>query len=457
MAEKTPLKYQNGQHTPFARGDTLPPEIIPSEGFARVFRTCAGAEHQPGNAIPTCEELDTAIELAIQTMLARIVAGPGIAITSGPGGTRIISNTCCDAKYQLLRIEPLVTPIVEGQAACWRIEVTPVVSGSDLPLTLGLSGTEQDLRSYPAPTGIVIPIGQTTVQVCVPTLDDGTVLGARILCLHVDAPHLQLGGSSCIDILDNDGAPPSTHTITTINVSPGYTVPEGTNVCFEIVLNSLVTGSPVTIPLSLSGDEQAINNYTIVSPLIVPIGQSRATVCVQTIDDAIDEPDRELALVLGTTARIPSFPGGRVPVTITDNDGPPGIPTGALSGDAGLCFAIDCTSPNPNVYSADLSIAPNGAIGGTAAGAGANWIGGSGANPADYEVRISGGLSQGPDPIEVWLNLGANRAWTRTLGCGTSATIGGTVRIRRISDQQLVVEEPYGGYQVYTGVNAVCP
>lgn len=544
MAEKTPLKYENGQHTPFVPGDTLPPGVIPPEAFAGAFRTCAGADHQPGDAVPTCAEMAAAIELAIQETLARIVAGPGIAIAVGPDGTRIIANTCCDSQHTLAGIVPLATPIVEGQAACWRIEVTPVVAGHDLPLTLGLFGSEQALRGYPAPTGVVIPVGQAAVEVCVATLDDGMVLGPRELCLQVESPRLSQGGSACVAILDDDEAPPSTHTITRVNVSPGYTVPEGTNVCWEIVLNAPVTGAPVTIPFTLSGDEQAIHGYPVVSPLVVPIGQSRGTVCVQTTDDVIDEPDRELGLDIGTTPRIPTFPGGRVPVTITDNDttlaliditsdhpgsvspgdtvcwtvylnGPapaggfpfvvtvsgavvdggqvcasydgttngvvlttlsgqivagattatvcsllpatPGLPAGALARDAGQCFALDCTPPNANVYTADLTIAPSGAIGGAAAGAGGNWIGSSGANPADYEVRVSGGLPDGPDALDAWLSLGTSRAWTRTLACGTSATIGGRVQIRRISDQQLVVDEPYGGYQVFTGVNAQCP
>jgi hypothetical protein len=267
-------------------------------------------------------------------------------------------------------------------------------------------------------------------------------------------------------------------------------------------------------------------------------------VCVQTTDDTIDEPDRELSVEVGTTSRIPSFPGGRVPVTITDNDttlaliditsdppgavspggtvcwtvylngpapvggfpflvtvsgtivdggnlcasydattngsllttlpgqiaagattavvcytlpGVPGIPEGALNGDAEQCFAIDCTPPEANVYTADLSIAVNGAIGGAAAGSGANWIGTSGVNPADYEVRVNGSLSQGPDALNAWLPLTAPRRWTRTLGCGTSSRIGGTVQIRRIADQQLVADAPFGGFQVLTGVNAQCP
>lgn len=457
MAEKTPLKYENGQHTPFVPGDTLPPGVIPPEVFAGTFKTCAGADHQPGDAIPTCAEMNTAIQLAIQATLARIVAGPGIAITIGPGGTRIISNTCCDAQYQLVGIAPVTTPIVEGQSACWRIEVTPVVAGSDLPLTLTLSGSEQDLRGYPAPTGIVIPIGQTAVQVCVPTLDDETVLGERDLCLHVQAPSLQAGGQACVHILDNDGAPPSTHTIEAINVFPGETAPEGTNVCFQIVLNGPVAGAALAIPVSLSGDEQAIHAYPIVSPLLVSIGQSSATICVQTVDDTVDEPNRLLTLDVGTTARLPTFPGASVPVTITDNDGPPGLPPGALTRDAGSCFALACTPPDPNFYVADLSIATNGAVGGTAAGDGGNWIGSSGVNPADYEVRVTGTLSEGPDALDAWLPLGTARHWTRTLGCGTHANIAGNVQIRRIADQQVTVDEAFGGFEVYTGINVTCP
>lgn len=320
MAEHRPLKYQDGQHRPFAPGDTLPPDVLPPGIVAGLFRTCAGDPHQPGNRIPTCAELETAILQMQATFLQRIVAGTGIAITDGPGGTRIIANTCCDTDYQLIGITPVATPIVEGQSACWVIEVAPMVSGSPLALTLALSGSEQELRGYADPTGIVIPVGQTTVQVCVPTLDDEEVLGARQLCLSVDTPQLSPGGSACVAVLDNDEGPPSVHTVLRIDVSPGDTVPEGTRVCWEIVLDAPVTGAPVEIAIDLSGDEQGVNDYPVASPLIIPVGQSSGSFCVQTIDDMIDEPDRELALEIGTTPRIPTFSGARVPVTITDND-----------------------------------------------------------------------------------------------------------------------------------------
>ena len=431
MPEHRPLKYERGQHLPFAPGDTLPPDTISAESFARVFKTCAGADHAPGNAIPTCAELAAAIELAQQTFLNRIVAGPGIAITVGPGGTRIITNTCCDSQHTLVGIVPLATPIVEGQAACWRIEVTPVVAGHDLPLTFNLFGSEQVLQGYPAPTGVVIPVGQTAVEVCVTTLDDSTVLGARELCLQVEAPRLSQGGSACIAILDNDEAPPSPQLIDITSDHPGIVSP-GDTVCWTVYLNGPAPAGGFPFVVTVSG-------------AVVDGGQVCASYDGTTNGVVLTTLSGQI-VAGATTATVCHL----LPAT-------PGLPAGALARDAGQCFALDCTPPNANVYTADLTIAPSGAIGGAAAGAGGHWIGSSGANPVDYEVRVSGGLPDGPDALDAWLPLAVARAWTRTLACGTSATIGGRVQIRRISDQQLVVDEPYGGYQVFTGVNAQCP
>ena len=78
-------------------------------------------------------------------------------------------------------------------------------------------------------------------------------------------------------------------------------------------------------------------------------------------------------------------------------------------------------------------------------------------NSAEYEARVSGALADGPEPLDVWLPLNVTRNWQRRFNCGTSGMIGGQLQIRRIADAHMIVDAPFGEFQVYTGLHAVCP
>lgn len=99
MAEHRPLKYDAGEHRPFAAGDTVPVDTVPGGGFAAAFVTCAGRAHAPGAAIPLCAEMHAAIEVAFLQALARLTEGTGIRITLRADGTYLLTNTCCDQSH----------------------------------------------------------------------------------------------------------------------------------------------------------------------------------------------------------------------------------------------------------------------------------------------------------------------------------------------------------------------
>jgi hypothetical protein len=95
VSTQRPLKYENSAHRPFDDGDTLPPDLVPSEGFAATFVTCAGRPHAPGAAIPLCAEMQAAIDSALLHALDRLTEGTGIRITRRADGTVLLTNTCC--------------------------------------------------------------------------------------------------------------------------------------------------------------------------------------------------------------------------------------------------------------------------------------------------------------------------------------------------------------------------
>ena len=96
MAERRPLKYHAGQHQPFAADDTLPEDTLPRDALATSLRTCAGAPQVVGATLPLCAEMQARIEEALLLVLARLVAGTGIAVALQPDGTVRVTNTCCD-------------------------------------------------------------------------------------------------------------------------------------------------------------------------------------------------------------------------------------------------------------------------------------------------------------------------------------------------------------------------
>lgn len=134
--------------------------------------------------------------------------------------------------------------------------------------------------------------------------------------------------------------PDSEHIITEVNAPAS--VEEGERVCWTVVLDGPVEGSPLVLQGVLSGDEQAQHNYPAPS-VTIPVGSSSGQMCVQTIDDTVDEPDRELCLAIAANPRIVSAPAPRC-VTILDNDCTPNWQ------DTG---PIRCTGPNVEAQQAD--------------------------------------------------------------------------------------------------------
>lgn len=172
MADKTPLKYESGQHKPFEPGDKIPDSYFDLRGL--------------------------------------IHAGEGFEVTEDAQGRVTITNTCCappDSEHIIAEVNAPAT-VEEGEQVCWTIVLDGPVEGSDLTLQGVLSGDEQDQHNYPAPS-VTIPVGSSTGQMCVQTTDDTTVEPDRELCLAVAAnPRIvNAPAPRCVTVEDNDCAP----------------------------------------------------------------------------------------------------------------------------------------------------------------------------------------------------------------------------------------------------------
>lgn len=258
---------------------------------------------------------------------------------------------------------------------------------------------------------------------------------------------------TCVTVFDNDAVPPSTHSILNFS-APGPNV-EGTQFCWTVVLDVPVSGAPLTINSVLSGTEQAARNYAAPS-VVIGIGQTTGQLCVQTFDDTDDEPDLALCMAIPAGGRITAG-AAALCATVQDNDTVAWLPDGSLRAFEGTCQAYDCAPPQPNLISAYLNLSPDGSVTSTMQAGPLSWFNGAAINPAEYEVQVNGALTNGPSPLNTWLNLGTARSFVRNIACSNNVMVNGNIQIRRISDLAIVVSQNYGGYQVVTGVNAQCP
>jgi hypothetical protein len=387
-------------------------------------------------------DLNLCLQVQPNARLSGIPAALCVTVTEGPGAPQFSTHT-------ILTITPDVNPIIEGDNACWNVTLNSPVTGANLPISFSLSGSEQTIHSYPAPS-LIIPIGATTGQVCVATTDDLVDEPDRMLGLTalISGRILGVPAVSNITVQDNDEPTPdvSTHTVITLVGAPPE-APEGTTFCWTATLSSPVTGADLLLVSTLSGDEQGIHNYAAPTVLIL-IGESSGQMCVATIDDPTREPTRVLTLGLLTSPRVTAVPAA-VSVNVLDNDPIP-EPL-AFSGDdqGGDClsnaeliqvtadFRLDgvlSVQNNVNLGSLDFPWLPPGGL------------------TAEYEVRCNDtsavGITRTGSTRGVWLNAATLRQFVWTLGTtGVPATriLNATFSVRRITSASADTTLSYTG------------
>jgi hypothetical protein len=193
------------------------------------------------------------------------------------GVTRWINTgvACGTSGHTMTYLTPQAANVVEGQTACWNFGLNSPVIGSPLTIDFALSGADQTRNAYVTPRSVTLAVGATTGQLCIATTDDIVVDGTEQLCVtpQLSARLTNAPAVSCINVLDNDSAG-SSHTVTW-GVAPAA-VEEGEEICWDIVLDGPVSGSPLNLVFGWSGTDDVRNNYPNVT-VSIPVGDSSAT------------------------------------------------------------------------------------------------------------------------------------------------------------------------------------
>lgn len=163
------------------------------------------------------------------------------------------SNLCCvtilddDSSESVHTVTNVVCdgPVEEGETLCWTVTLDSNVAGAPLTVNSTLSGSEQAVHGYAAPS-VVIPIGSNSGQLCVNTTDDAIIESTLQLCLQVntssrisavpaavccnvtdnDAEFGQAFGSMGLTCCNEDGAPGGPMPIYTVTFNPDGTIDE---------------------------------------------------------------------------------------------------------------------------------------------------------------------------------------------------------------------------------------
>ena len=256
---------------------------------------CADNQHKP--MVPGEDKIDS-------SLLPNLIAGEGIQITKDANGDFVITNLCCDddtgpvdpvdSTHTIASITPASNPVIEGQTACFNVVLNGPVTGSSLQLDFSLGGSDQIRNNYAAPS-LVIPVGQSSGQVCVNTTDDLVVDGTEVLVItSVTNNRVTNSANSSVDVLDNDdfgGSDPFYPTIIDITTDATSPVPDGQDICYTIYSNYPARGSGLPFVVTVSGDDSPGGNVcgsydgSTNGPVIatlsgsIPQGQTQATVC----------------------------------------------------------------------------------------------------------------------------------------------------------------------------------
>lgn len=335
----------------------------------------------------------------------------------------------------------------EGSSFTFTVGLDSPVTGSTLAVQVALSGSEQTDHGYATPRVVNIGVGQTSGTFVVNTVNDAaggpnTTLTGTV----VSNPRLSNTPTASATVTPTS-APDSQHTV--VSVTPvANPIAQGQNACWDVTLNTPVTGNPLTINFTLSGPEQIDNGYPSPS-LIIPIGQSSGQVCVLTDNDSTED-DQDLCLQANLSARITGRPAPSC-ITVSGEEVPDiDWLTGALP------FVNCCATeggPTP----------PNGWINFSSAGTAAagtfcsgdttdNWLS-PGGNAANWEIGLfinSNCSTEGSGQVNIlgsatgtYLPASGSPSWTFNLPSnGGSGTVYATVRIRRVGGSSDVATAP---------------
>lgn len=277
-----------------------------------------------------------------------IIVTMGTPTNANAGNPSVLTITVLDN-------DPL--PSVRFQAASQTVSeavgsVTVTVqlntaSGRQVVVPYTASGTATNPSDHNLSSGsVVINAGATSTTVSFSVVNDTVFENNETVILTLGSPtNASLGSPSVHTVTIQDNDPPPVVQVTTASAS----VTEGNTGSSSHTINISLTGSTAvsaSIPFSFSGTATQGSDYNITtsSPLVIPAGQSTASVQLTVSGDTMHELDETVIFSLGTPTGATLGAVTTSTLTILNDDPVPTLnfeaATKDVSESAGTVFAI---------------------------------------------------------------------------------------------------------------------
>ncbi|MFN8633983.1 MAG: Calx-beta domain-containing protein [Chloroflexota bacterium] len=264
---------------------------------------------------------------------------------------------------------PVVTLGVSGSPFSengGQATVTATLSNpTTLPVTvdLGFGGSATQTTDYtPSATQITIPALQTTGSITLTGVNDGLFEGPETVQVTITgATNATVGSPNQVaaTISEDDASPTVSWTAASQSVS------EAVGAVTVTATLSAPAALDVTVPFTVGGTAtQGVGqDFTLTpNPLVIPAGQTSASVTVTVLDDSAGEPSETVTLQIGAPTNATVGAPSLFTLTIADNDGPVVTTTTGATAftENGAAVVVDggvtVTSPGVNLVSASVVI-----------------------------------------------------------------------------------------------------
>jgi hypothetical protein len=291
-----------------------------------------------------------------------------------------------------------------------------------IPFTVGGTAVSGTNYSGVTPSPLVIPAGQTSGTITGTLLDDGHFDVNKTLTVTLGTPTNAILGSTTattLTINESDLAP-------VVALATATQTANENSGTFTIQVN--LTGSTLvaaSIPFTLGGTALSGTNYTLTtaSPLLIPAGQTSATITGALLDDQrFDTANKTLIFSLGTPANATLGATTADTLTINESDAMPTVSFGS---------ATQTVNENAGMLSVAVSLSAASSVpttipftlGGTAT-SGTNYSGVA-ASPLVIPAGQTSGTITGTLINDNTYDT-VNKTLTFTLGTPTNAALGTT-------------------------------
>jgi Domain of unknown function (DUF5667)/Calx-beta domain len=197
-----------------------------------------------------------------------------------------------------------------------------LIANQDVSVPFSISGSAtRDLDYSVSSSPLVIPTGNSSANIIVNLMDDGTVEPDETIIISLGAPTNAVLGS------------PATYTIT---ITHGPTVfftlasqsvhENARSVDIEVQLVP-VQATAVRVPFSLGGTAIQGQDYTLKgnNTLVIPAGQTKGNISLSLVADNLDEPNETVEVTLGSPSGANLSSPSTQRITLIDDDPQPEV------------------------------------------------------------------------------------------------------------------------------------